>query len=600
MSNFFTINFRISCILLQNNLEFYSVMKKITILIFSIFLIFQGCKKSGDNKSTTRENILKDNAHIIDTSSIMNCSKNSLTLKNNNLSFTPLIGSIILASPCINNPTGVFAKISSIQKNGDNYICGIEPTSLNEAFDQLYIDFSYQADYVKNAQLKSGIVTKIPFPTNFQIAPGYYLNGSFNFNIPAVEIKYCKKKGSTLPDTVLIFSNVNTNGSTLSLEGSGSLTISEKRIYTYDKLPVILVPVPIGAVVWVIPFWQDIAINTLPLTVNGRLKFNFHPEFSASLGLSYINGSFDNLSGCNASITMDNPIKTDFDDNTTGSLTFLTPTYNIGPLYFLDLNDTTKPIDELSNLHGFFKIPNSLTGVIHTHQTPNYSINYQLDIAAGIHYNFWIGGNGEWSKSLTLYNTIIKQGNFDEGYSIGDTAFGGIIFYLDPASSYPNQHGMVCSLTDIQDSVFFQGGFFLSFPPFTGDLDSAMGSGMFNTLSLVNFFSNRANVATTCLNYTGGGYHDWYLPASDELKYFYSNKNNLLGFSGQYWSSMCSVEGPFVDSIYYIKVKYLNMSNGSINNEQMTAYGDGYFSPTGQPGILPDTNRYKVRAVRSF
>src|SRR5690606_9791014 len=127
--------------------------------------------------------------------------------------------------------------IANIQNNGNIAVYTVEPANLNEAFKQLYIDYSYKDDYLSHAQLKGGVTTLDIPPLSYTLAPGFNIEGKFQLNIPDVQIKYIKQAGKTMPDTVEIKASINTNGSTLTLQGNGSLTVDEKRLYTYNKLP---------------------------------------------------------------------------------------------------------------------------------------------------------------------------------------------------------------------------------------------------------------------------------------------------------------------------------------------------------------------------
>ena len=46
------------------------------------------------------------------------------------------------------------------------------------------------------------------------------------------------------------------------------------------------------------------------------------------------------------------------------------------------------------------------------------------------------------------------------------------------------------------------------------------------------------NASAVCKSYSGGGFHDWYLPSKDELNKLYIIKSAICGFaSAGYWSS---------------------------------------------------------------
>ena len=148
------------------------------------------------------------------------------------------------------------------------------------------------------------------------------------------------------------------------------------------------------------------------------------------------------------------------------------------------------------------------------------------------------------------------------GYVIGDTAFGGIVFYVDNSGL----HGMVCALTD-------QGSFPWGCYNFIGGTSQNSGTGMANTVVIINGCSERPIAASVCYDLVLNGYDDWYLPSLGELHLMYTSliPLNLGSFSSPLWWS--STELP--------------------NNN---AYGINgpYAQPTAKNIHLP------VRAVRSF
>jgi len=148
------------------------------------------------------------------------------------------------------------------------------------------------------------------------------------------------------------------------------------------------------------------------------------------------------------------------------------------------------------------------------------------------------------------------------GYVIGDTAFGGIVFYVDNSGL----HGMVCALTD-------QGSFPWGCYNFIGGTSQNSGTGMANTVVIINGCSERPIAASVCYDLVLNGYDDWYLPSLGELHLMYTSliPLNLGSFSSPLWWS--STELP--------------------NNNAYGVNGP-YAQPTAKNIHLP------VRAVRSF
>lgn len=125
-------------------------------------------------------------------------------------------------------------------------------------------------------------------------------------------------------------------------------------------------------------------------------------------------------------------------------------------------------------------------------------------------------------------------------YAIGDTAFGGIIFYLKPNDS---THGMVCSLMDQNSAVAYAsssfGNFSICVSSGTQACPSGFGYGKFNTTKLVSW--SQVNVsypaAIACRNFSGNGFTDWSLPSKDELNHLYINRRIAPNLTGKYWTS---------------------------------------------------------------
>ena len=127
------------------------------------------------------------------------------------------------------------------------------------------------------------------------------------------------------------------------------------------------------------------------------------------------------------------------------------------------------------------------------------------------------------------------------GLSIGDTAQGGIIFYLDPSGC----HGLVCALTDQSIGTRWYAG--------TYGNTQAKGDGIYagktNTAIIIASQvaigdDNSTYAARMCneLQITQGAvtYGDWYLPSKFELNEMYLNlhQQGLGGFANDdYWSS---------------------------------------------------------------
>lgn len=135
--------------------------------------------------------------------------------------------------------------------------------------------------------------------------------------------------------------------------------------------------------------------------------------------------------------------------------------------------------------------------------------------------------------------TIIKISDIDTikfGYSVGDTAQGGVVIYVDATG----WHGLVAAQRD--DTI----GTTVIMPwkpgPFNINFYAAadgLYAGYNNTANIV-FYSQPSGIyaAYYCSLKSSGGYTDWYLPSKYELNLVFENRAVVGGFANYvYWSS---------------------------------------------------------------
>ncbi|MDX2360718.1 MAG: hypothetical protein QNK23_07920 [Crocinitomicaceae bacterium] len=120
------------------------------------------------------------------------------------------------------------------------------------------------------------------------------------------------------------------------------------------------------------------------------------------------------------------------------------------------------------------------------------------------------------------------------GLAIGDFHEGGIIIYLDGTG----EHGIVCALTDAGSAEWGCEGTEI------GVNGTAMGLGSSNTSSIAAGCATPNIAAKLCLDYTSGGFGDWYLPSLGEIMGGSSLNANFVAAGGSglvpfddYWSS---------------------------------------------------------------
>lgn len=131
--------------------------------------------------------------------------------------------------------------------------------------------------------------------------------------------------------------------------------------------------------------------------------------------------------------------------------------------------------------------------------------------------------------------------------SIGDYAYGGIVFYIIQSGSTGYdadvQHGLVCAVSDQNTGKAWSNGAYI----FTGATGTSIGTGQTNTTAIVTNHNAGDYAAYFCDTLTLGGYDDWFLPSKDELYMMCANKttinNTAANHDGSdfttnwYWSS---------------------------------------------------------------
>lgn len=142
-----------------------------------------------------------------------------------------------------------------------------------------------------------------------------------------------------------------------------------------------------------------------------------------------------------------------------------------------------------------------------------------------------------WKNGTAISN--IKVSSIDSikfGYSVGDTAQGGVVVYVDATG----WHGLVAAQTD--ETI----GATVVMPwkpgPFNINFHAAadgMYAGQNNTTNIV-FYSQPSGIYAAYYSSLSviGGFTDWYLPSKFELNLLYEQRTAIGGFaSGVYWSS---------------------------------------------------------------
>ena len=136
--------------------------------------------------------------------------------------------------------------------------------------------------------------------------------------------------------------------------------------------------------------------------------------------------------------------------------------------------------------------------------------------------------------------------------NIGDTVFGGIVFFIDSTG----QHGLVAAMEDLTEGATDPYGWGEGYVGYEWGCSSIgigisneenweIGAGYQNTVHIINSQCNTenggVNAAQACINHESEGYSDWYLPSKYELMEMYNAigdvGNFIISQSGWYWSS---------------------------------------------------------------
>jgi|GEM_PF-1874210 len=125
----------------------------------------------------------------------------------------------------------------------------------------------------------------------------------------------------------------------------------------------------------------------------------------------------------------------------------------------------------------------------------------------------------------------IKTFKTGETLTVGDNAYGGIIFYVDASG----KHGMVCTNVDIGNAQWS-----IDQNSNMGVYASAIGTGQANTNAIIAFQGNTGSYAAKiCNDLVRNGYSDWYLPSKDEVDLIIKKVVNPSNTNPSYhiWSS---------------------------------------------------------------
>jgi hypothetical protein len=156
-------------------------------------------------------------------------------------------------------------------------------------------------------------------------------------------------------------------------------------------------------------------------------------------------------------------------------------------------------------------------------------------------------------------------------YAIGQTAFGGKIFYIDPSG----QHGLVAATADLAASRWFNGDFIQTMANGNG-----VYSGQLNTELIINSQGGSNFAALNAASYTVSGQGEWFLPSIEELKLMRTQKVVIGGFANAiYWSSSDLIQ--------------------SANPDNKLAYSLDFTAAAAEVGSAKNI-AYRIRPIKRF
>lgn len=405
---------------------------KLRLLLFSsvtvfLLMVLSGCSKNGNIVPVPNEdvnaNLLNKNAYIVDTVAIASQLNNNNTISLMSSVKEYVVGDIILAPPCKKAPYGFLRKITSRTINAGIISYQTEQASLNEAFEQLNIDATFDGtfDITKKGRqnlLGEGSLT-YNFLNNSTIFPGIKINGSARANISNIKFKYQKKKDSLLPSYVLIKVDMNSTGSEIdvSTEGSGAGIKKPEITYADFLLPDfylrIPIPTPVGIILFPIRCVQKFSLNGGPLTINGKAKWNILPSVNGVLGMEYNNGNWKNLSTFSIDPKAIPLIRGDFNPDLSMNASFIlvNPKYEFSP-YGADV------------IKFYAEAPAEITYTGQL-QKPQYSLKFNLSVKAGLTSKFWINKEPESPVSIQISEKTLLEGDWPAPIPFSISIFSG-------------------------------------------------------------------------------------------------------------------------------------------------------------------------------
>ena len=187
---------------------------------------------------------------------------------------------------------------------------------------------------------------------------------------------------------------------------------------------------------------------------------------------------------------------------------------------------------------------------------------------------------------LAFFHSPQAQPARPKKYNIGDSAFCGIVFFVEDLDSTGRQRGLVCAPADQHAGIrWFNGSYILTFAV----QDHLYAKGNADTIifkqgqgSYAAMVANSFQPDSFCTN--------WYLPSRTELFMMYTN-------IARSQSAAIKKRGKFKNEGYWSSFEATDSTRGAPGDERR-AYIVDFFN--GRTFPVNKANKYRVRAVREF
>jgi hypothetical protein len=208
-----------------------------------------------------------------------------------------------------------------------------------------------------------------------------------------------------------------------------------------------------------------------------------------------------------------------------------------------------------------------------------FFIKTEADPAGGTNYNI-TGVSQLLSVPYAMHATSasVISGAVSFKHYIGEAFGGGVIFQLWKDEK-GEEHGLVVATTDLSANNTWSNMSSVA----VGNNAQSVWDGLTNSNAIVAQSGHLTSAAKLCIDWTAGGFSDWYLPSIQELTVLWNNYNvvarALNGISGA---------KPMLSGYYW----------SSSEVESNIAWG--YYFSAGGAGTQLKPDKHAVRAIRAF